>query len=1348
MDILNFSYRKFLTLPSLKLVANINCYIDNLNQIFIIVLIQLLLCNPLYSQEYFFKKLTVNDGLSQDDVNSIVQDSFGFIWIGTFDGLNRFDGLNVQSFHRETTNDKSLPDNRINALAEDNKKRLWIGTQAGLFAYYSLLDEQFYRVKSPDNIGLITCFVVTFDGNLYATTSNGIYKLKEDTEPIFELVYGTQTLNLESGIQHVNGDLYFVGLSGAFVLKDGRVKEIPNPNNIRFSCLKMTADNRLLAGSVDGLYIIDDEGTHEIKNTDLPGSLDILSISVDHDGNNWIGTETQGLLVFDESFQLIKQIKTSIFQPRGLLSNTILALYLDNSNNLWIGNRNGLCYTSLNTAGINSLKFQNQVRPNVRNMYVDGAQILLGINNQGLFNYDLHTDKLTKIAPQTISYVSEINKIDNTIYVCSNLGLLASTDYGNFEKIPILSDRNEMVEDTRIRCITKDDFSRKFIGTSQGIILWENDKKKLIWQETPLLAPIQGLFVFRMHYDSTNRQLLIGTISKGLHILEMDQDGTFSHLTKGDLVDINTTPVFNTSVWCFHKDKYDVLWIGTDIGLFKRKPNSETFEQISIPGILDKKIMSISESADGKLWLANTHGLICYDSKTERIKKYTREDGLLSSSLTEAIGSYGDTLFFGTTNGVNFIQSSQISTNPNHPDVLISSFKIHNERVKPQKELFGSVVLSRNINATEHLSLNHHQNNFSMEFCGTNYSNSSKNAFRYRLEGFDDKWIYTTSENRTLSYSNLDPDEYSLHLQVANNDGEWPEKGLIIPIKVKPAPWLTPLAYTTYILLSISIFAGFIYFWFNRQRLNHQIQLDKVIINQDHELRERQLRFFADVAHEFKTPLSLILAPFNDMMNSSMSKEKKNMCLQIISRNIQRMSFLVNQLLDFDTITSGEKLPKVVKRDLAESIRNYSKAFTWQVQNEGIDLRLNLDQCIGYFDPDILEKGLYNVLSNAVKHTPKGGVIEISLKVVLSNEIEFAIITTSDSGSGIPDEQKEHVFERFYHGKDRASSGIGLHMTQRLIQAHGGTITVEDSNHGGTQFTISLPISKSNYPNVEEDETEIREPIYYSIDEELMEPESTDNEETILIVEDDHDLRNYLKLNLQNDYSILESNNGKQGLDMAQQNLPDIIISDVMMPVMDGIEMCSAIKTNKDTSHIPILFLTAKGDIEYQKKGLEAGAWDYIVKPFNSDALRQKVANILETRNRFKSYLLDHNINLDIKTHYTSYDQKLLMRINEVIEENLGNPNFNVNALASEVGLSRMHLHRKLKTLTGETAKNIIIRVKIKYAVSMFDQGCDRIQEVMHEIGMINYANFNNNFKKVMEMTATEYLNRLKEKTN
>lgn len=1310
----------------------------------ICILLSILLVKITNAQELHFRQINVDNGLSQNDVNSIVQDSFGFIWIGTFDGLNRFDGVRVQSFHRVSGNPESLPDNRISAIKEDDRLRLWVGTQAGQITYYSLQKEKFVRIPTPEGTGTIFNFLLTKDKTLYAATSNGILKLNEEKDAYFEFIQSSRKINFKSAVENSNGVKLFAGNDGVFILENGVLRRINDQTNAAFTCMEIVGE-KIFAGTMSGLYqIVDLERGGMLTKIDINLAKTVLSLTSDNLGNLWVGTEKNGLLQLDASLNLTNQFVSSQTEKRSLLSNLVLSLYFDRSNNLWVGNQHGLCFTSLDKTWFGSLNLTGINQPYIRNLFIEKKKLLLGIGNQGLFHYNLLNQKLEKLQPYDIKYVNQIAKINNELYVCTDKGLLISYDQKNFQFVQ-LDDISGDGKSIGISSIETDEFGNVFLGTRNGIIVKESNTYQMIWKDHPSLQELESHIIFRMYYDKKKKQLLIGTVSKGVLAINIDENGDFLSLENQIMFDLNLEPISNTSVWSFHKDKKNNIWLGSDSGLFLRNANSSTFQQVKIEGILDKKIMSIVEDSIGTLWLSNTHGLIQYKPESGKIINYDYGDGLLSSSLTEASGNLGDSLIFGTTSGLNFINPQKLNTKLIKPKILLSNLKIHNELVTPGKELFGSVILKNNINSTGSLDLNHHQNNFSLEFAGTDYSSKTKNRFRYRLENYDNKWI-NANENRLISYSNLDPGNYVLQIQAEDNEGNWTENSIYLPISIIPSPWKTPLAYLIYILVIVSIIIIFIYFHHTKQRLDHQVQLDQIKINQDKVLRERQLRFFIDVAHEFKTPLSLILAPFNDLSKQDLNADQKNIFLQIVSRNINRMNFLVNQLLDLGKITEGINLLKVTQRDLGQTIRDYLKSFEWQVQREKIDLRLNLDHCVGFFDQDVLEKGFYNILSNAFKYTPHSGIINICLTAKELNGEKLAMISVSDSGPGIPNEQKERVFERFYHGKDRASSGIGLHLAQQLIQAHGGSISVEDSEFGGAKFLIELPISKERYSEYQIDlnDNYLEE---NNSEDFVFEEESTENEETILIVEDDHELRNYLKLSLQQDYRILESNNGEQGFQVAQNKLPDIIISDIMMPIMDGIEMCKLLKSNQGTSHIPILFLTAKTDIEIQKKGLYAGAWDYITKPFDSEVLNQKVINILATRNRFKSYLLEHNLNFEIRTHYTSYDQRLLQNVNKVIEENIQDVNFTVNDLANEVGLSRMHLHRKLKTLVGETGKELIIKVKIKHAVSMFDQGCDRVQEVMNAIGMTNYGSFNNNFKKVMHTTATEYIASLKEKS-
>ena len=458
---------------------------------------------------------------------------------------------------------------------------------------------------------------------------------------------------------------------------------------------------------------------------------------------------------------------------------------------------------------------------------------------------------------------------------------------------------------------------------------------------------------------------------------------------------------------------------------------------------------------------------------------------------------------------------------------------------------------------------------------------------------------------------------------------------------------------------------------------------------------------------------------------------------------------LVNQLLDFRKVNSGVNILKVSRNDLCEFIKEITKSFEWQAKNAEINLNIiSPETYVCHFDKDIVEKVIYNLLSNAFKYTPNKGTIEVEIKPTWKQEYEYFVILIKDSGKGIPQKEKKKIFQRYFHGKSRSSSGIGLNLTATLIEAHKGEINVLNSSLGGTEFMITLPVSSKSFTKEEyatEDDIPlnlVEVPIENNNINELEENEK-DNKETILIVEDDHDLRKYLKNILLPKYNILEAEDGKIGVAITLKEMPAIIITDIMMPEMDGIEMCKKIKENILISHIPILMLTAKTDDEFHNVGLQAGAWDYIAKPFNSAQLGQKIDNIIKTRDSFRQYLIKEPSD-QIKNHYVSFDQKLVKKASDIIEKRIADPNFSVEELAGELGLSRMQLHRKLKSLIGENTTSFINTIRIKKAIAIFDNGCDRVQEAMDEVGISSYAHFNSLFKKEKGITPKKYIDQNK----
>jgi|GEM_PF-782148 len=1304
------------------------------------------------SQELQFKAITVNDGLSQHDVSFILQDSYGFIWIGTYDGLNRYDGYKIINYFHVTDDVNSLSSNRIRCLFEDSKKRIWIGTDGSGINYYSMTNERFVRVETPVNFQTILDFIETEEGHIYVATNNGVLMLIEEGNNIRAEIMQSPLNGLSVNDIEMNSDkdVLFSTSNGIWKLNAGKIKQISITEDQGFD--KLYALNRkILASTVNNLLLLSEEKNdnfrvHRIEGID--GNI-IRDIELSKQGEFWVGTLYNGIYRLDTiNFNVLENIKASPLIETGMLSNSVICLHCDKSNTLWVGNRRGLCFANLSPKKFNKLDLYSNrsipKHPHIRTLLVDSSFIYLGIQNQGLYQYSLIDGSSKKVIDDNSVHPLTLEKVAGKIYAGTNSGLYTKDQ--NSDRFR--AESNDKVDQTdgemTLFAICADKFGNEYYGTFSGLVVKRENETKWLHDEYPQTDILRGKRIFDLHYDEIENCIWIGTISDGLFKLNLLDDGNFLSLERYHSNVLGNYHIANNTVWCFHKSKDNSVWVGTDAGLLRKTASENNFSQLKIEGIVDKKIMGIQEDNNGNLWLSNSQGLIRFNPSSNEVRRYTNNDGLASNTFTEAIGQSDDgTLYFGSINGINYFKPDEIKNSSYRSTVAISDFKVHNKSILPHNSYFGRTILSKSINLTESITLNHKQNNFLFEFAGTNYANTTESLFRYKLDNYESDWLYTNGLQRFASYSNLKPGNYTFYVEASNNDRIWGGETKKIDIKILPAPWSSAWAFLVYTVLLLGLLMAFIYFLKNRQQLRHELELEYIRHKKDKEINEIKLSFFTDIAHEFKTPLSLIIGPINDLIQKKPDLDYRDFCYQIISRNTQRMMFLVNQLLDFRKFSANKNILKVSQSDLAELISHITTAFMWQAKSEEINLNINVPehfQC--FFDRDLIEKVVYNLLSNAFKFTPPQGTVEIEVKSIWKEETQIANIIIKDSGKGIPDDQKKKIFERFFHSKDKYSSGIGLHLSYTLVKAHRGEINVADSIYGGTEFIVSIPVSKDSYDEIELFESE--EKIVYQ-ESSFPEPISAKMEdslekESILIVEDDHDLRIYLKNVLKARYNVFEASNGLKGLNTAVKKIPDLIVSDIMMPEMDGIEMCRELKKQKETSHIPVLMLTAKTDLTQQNEGLEAGAWDYITKPFNTKALLTKIKNIIKARNEFREAMLQQNIGIELKKCYTPFDQQLIAKATQIIHEHMGEEKFTVEDISNAVGLSRMQLHRKLKSIVGYTATEFVNKIKIQYAQKMFDDGCDRINEAMDAIGMSSYSHFNKVFSKVVGNTASEYI--------
>jgi len=1318
-----------------------------------ILFLSLLIIGLLDAQELHFNQLTVNDGLTQHDVSCIEQDSFGFIWIGTYDGLNRYDGFQVKTFSSKLNDENSLPSNRIKCLFTDSKNRLWIGTDGYGLSYYSLIKEKIFRVATPEGFEIINAISENTEGTILAATSNGLLKIIEDSNPSTELLQTPLTgLIVNKLVVDYNGVFYASSNNGLWKINNTEATQIKKAGSIYHDALAIDLENNIW---VSGGKVLKKISIHNGKVTILKkefGNFNIRSLSVSKNGDIWAGTENNGLVLINaSSMDIIKQKTFQRDNVRGLLSNTVLNLFCDQSNTMWIANRKGVCFADLEQKKFFNLDFDSYngklTNKHIRTLYKKDNYLYFGIQNDGYYKYSFVSKKIEKLKfKKNLNpfKISELNGVLHFISGRNGVYLLKNDGITLKEKQLFKTNTNRPI----ITSMCSDRFGNEYYGSFRGLVVKNKIHTEYAFSLNKKLDVLRGKRILEIVYDNTLNCIWVGTISSGIFKLNLDTEGQFQSLEMYNNSMSGSYYIPNNSIWSFLKDEENNFFIGTDAGLLQKKATSSRFEIIEANGIIDKKIMGIAKDKTGKIWLNNSQGLICFDPSKNTVLNYTYHDGLESSTLTETIQFTSDnTVFVGTNSGINYFRPDEIKSNLYPAYISFTDFKIHNENILPNLEYFGSTVLTNSINATEKIILNHKQNNFLLEFTGTNYANSQSNTFKYRLKGYQDDWTAANSKYRFAKYSNLPSGNYTFEIEAANHDGLWSKTGKSIQIIVKPAPWFTPWAYLSYSIIIIVLIGSFIYFLNNRQKLNHQIELDKILLKQEHEINEVKLRFFTDVAHEFKTPLSLIIGPLKELMNGKLSKERVDFSYQVVARNTQRMMHLVHQFLDFRKINLNINILKVNNSNLSQFIVDTSQAFLWQAANDHIEFKINCPENFnGYFDRAILEKVIYNLLSNAFKYTPKNGKIELELKKIGENDKVSAHISIKDSGHGISDKNKKEIFKRYFHGKDHSSSGIGLHLSNSLVEAHKGSIIVSDSIYGGTEFTIIVPVDEKTYSGnyFFKGDSNTSTGLDNFKFKKSVSDEKTLKKECVLIVEDDHDLRQYLTNFLQDKFIIAQANNGKEGLLKAQELIPDLIISDVMMPELDGVSMCRKLKKNVQTSHIPVLMLTAKTDEDSKNIGLEVGAWDYISKPFNTNDLGKKIENIIRTRNNFKSFILNQNITPEVKKHYTLFDQKLISKIKKIIEDNMSNSEFTTDLLSKEIGLSRMQLHRKLKSLSGQSTTNFINNIKMTHAANLFKNGMDRVQEVMDLVGMNSYSHFNSKFKNQYGKTPSEFIKDIK----
>jgi signal transduction histidine kinase/DNA-binding response OmpR family regulator len=818
------------------------------------------------------------------------------------------------------------------------------------------------------------------------------------------------------------------------------------------------------------------------------------------------------------------------------------------------------------------------------------------------------------------------------------------------------------------------------------------------------------------------------------------------------------------------------------------------FERYSVKdGLPSDWITEILEDDNGILWIATNNGLSKFNPGTATFRNYTIEDGLLSNQIGPGCRSKTGELIFSSDDGFIIFHPDSIKDNLDIPPVYITDFYLFNKPVPiGYDSLSGRSILSKSLIECEELELNYDDKVFSFEFAALDYHAPMKNKYAYRMEGFDKDWTYVDADYKLITYTNLDPGKYTFRVKGSNNDGYWNEAGASLKIIIHPPWWQTSWAYLFYLLMIGST----VYFTWKAQlkriRTKNEFKMTKFEARKMHEVDEMKSRFFTNISHEFRTPLTLILGPATDILDSTNElKTRKN--ISLIRKNANRLLGLVNQLLDISKLESGNMKLQTAPQNIVTLLKAFTLSFTSYAERKRITLKFNSseNEIMVYLDKDKIEKIMTNLLSNAFKFTPEGGRIEISMRVRQSYDGQSNLnmpeatapvslappdrsssvirrtpsndwfhegveVRISDSGIGIPPDKLPHIFDRFYqvdgsHTREQEGTGIGLALTKELVELHKGKIEVESVEGKGTTFVITLPLGKDHLKLEEigqaEDgkEKDLIQHVYDDDLEKRGEPEvdleiaEKESFPSLLIIEDNFDLRKYIKDQLQEGYRILEAGDGEDGWAQSLEHLPDLIISDVMMPKMDGFQLCQKLKMDERTSHIPVILLTAKAAKEDKLAGYETGADEYIMKPFEPVELRARIKNLLEQRNRLHEHFSRQGIFDLHQAKITPVDKIFLQKIYHEITLHISDPSFGVETLAENIAISRSVLHRKLVSLTGEPPVEFIRRIRLNRAVELMEKKFGNLSEIALEVGFTNPAYFSDCFRRQFGVSPSQY---------
>lgn len=1295
---------------------------------------------------YYFKSLEVEDGLSQTMVYAILQDKQGFMWFGTQNGLNRYDGKSFKVYKRDAFNENGIQSNAIFSLAEDENGILWIGTDEGVQLYdHNTESFSMLSLVSPQGDiveGVVRSMLSDSDGNMWIGVSGwGVVRVSSQKEMSFYSL--KEYLQKGNGIQSLcldkDGNLWIA------THQQGVLKLDTNTGRVSFVSIELDQVD-LAANEVNCVCLLDSEtmlvGTvgHGVLKLDLrtetfssingnypeSDALFVRCIFKDESGKLWFGTQS-GLYVYSIESGYMSHFQHVFNDPYSLSDNAVHSIYQDREGGMWFGTYfGGVNYYSASFAGFEKfypVPGEDTLRGKCISEFCEDAKgnIWVGTEDGGLNCYDFQTNQFKH------GFVSAMNihalMCDaNSLWIGSFAEGLFILDLSTGAVKNFRASVGEgKLSDDNIYAIYKDFSGVVWIGSMSGLQCFDSVTGKFCTVNDSVITSHVNDII-----EDFNGVLWFATLGQGLFSYDRKNDKWEHYPTVSELDDVR-----GKMVVCLHEDKNHKLWIGTSgAGLVCRDRQTNSFSKpLGVAdGLPDNVVYVVLEDNDGAIWGSTNNGLFKLNPETQMVKTYTHANGLLGDQFNYKSGlvSRNGKIYFGGVKGfVAFESADLVSVSP-PPALVFNSFQIDNEEVGPS---INNSLLEKSITDTQEISVPYNRSAFTIGFVALSYASQHRIRYAFKLDGWDSDWVDAGSIN-SATYSNLDPGKYTFYVKVIDSDGVWNDIESSIRINILPPFYMTIWAYVVYLV--VFLLTGYLLFkgYMNRLKKRSEEAMKQLQHDKEKELYNAKINFFTNITHEIRTPLSLIKVPLEEVMKRI---DKTDVCfdqLSIIQRNTNRLLKLVNELLDFRKVeTRGIEL-NFVRLNVVELLHETVKRFepTAELQNLELNVEVLKDRFFADLDAEIVVKILSNLLSNALKHAKS------YIRITLAQGDDMLRITVSNDGDCIPSDQIEHIFLPFVKLNHHSlGSGIGLSLSRTLAEAHGGKIFV-DTSACDTSFVLMLPICQKRVMDFADE----REVNSKTLIDECAENAATRNvvssaessRLTLLLVEDNMDFRNLLANQLADEYHVVQADNGAKAVNLLEHKMFDLIISDIMMPVMDGLALCRHVKSTLRYSHIPVILLTAKTGLQSQLDGLKVGADEYVVKPHSIDYLKARIANLLDNRQKIRNaYKCSPESTIDVIVNSRA-DEDFLNRLVDIIHKNLDASDLDVDFLALHMNMSRATLYRKVKSISELTPNDFIRLIRLKKAAELLKKKEYRVNEIAFIVGFNSSSYFSKCFFK------------------